>query len=143
MSDQPNATAERPTAAARTLWTIIALLLVLGGPVLYMLLLDVPLLRVTGAAAFGPMAGGAVVGLLVARRDRRRWVRVVAGLDCVLAIGFAVAFFGLATLPDSPELGRLTTVPDFTLPDHTGRPVTLSQTLQSGPVLLVFYRGHW
>jgi peroxiredoxin len=34
-------------------------------------------------------------------------------------------------------------VADFTLRDHLGVPVTLSAELASGPVLLVFYRGHW
>jgi peroxiredoxin Q/BCP len=29
--------------------------------------------------------------------------------------------------------------PDFTLPDTDGKPVTLSQLLQQGPVILAFY----
>jgi len=33
--------------------------------------------------------------------------------------------------------------PDFTLPDQSGAPWCLSAALQSGPVLLVFYRGDW
>jgi peroxiredoxin len=33
--------------------------------------------------------------------------------------------------------------PDFTLPDATGRPVTLSERLKEGPVVLKFYRGGW
>ena len=35
------------------------------------------------------------------------------------------------------------TAPDFTLPDATGRPVSLASLLASGPVVLVFYRGNW
>jgi peroxiredoxin len=34
-------------------------------------------------------------------------------------------------------------VPDFTLPDAFGHPVTLSHLLQHGPVVLTFYRGAW
>ncbi len=34
-------------------------------------------------------------------------------------------------------------VPDFTLPDATGKPVTLSSLLAKGPVVLAFYRGGW
>lgn len=34
-------------------------------------------------------------------------------------------------------------VPDFTLPDALGNPVTLSHLLQQGPVVIVFYRGAW
>ena len=33
--------------------------------------------------------------------------------------------------------------PDFELPDQDGRPWRLSDQLQAGPVLLVFYRGDW
>jgi len=33
--------------------------------------------------------------------------------------------------------------PDFTLPDIQGNPVTLSELLKKGPVVLVWYRGGW
>jgi len=33
--------------------------------------------------------------------------------------------------------------PDFSLPDQTGRTVSLSTVLQRGPALVVFYRGEW
>ncbi|TFE26707.1 redoxin domain-containing protein [Cohnella luojiensis] len=33
--------------------------------------------------------------------------------------------------------------PDFTLEDATGKPVTLSEELAKGPVIIVFYRGEW
>ncbi|MFM9978500.1 MAG: peroxiredoxin-like family protein [Sphingomonadaceae bacterium] len=33
--------------------------------------------------------------------------------------------------------------PDFTLPDHEGKPVRLSRVLRDGPVILTFYRGGW
>lgn len=33
--------------------------------------------------------------------------------------------------------------PAFTLPDATGRSVTLGELLASGPVVLTFYRGEW
>lgn len=35
------------------------------------------------------------------------------------------------------------TAPDFTLPDATGRKVSLFDTLKQSPVILVFYRGGW
>jgi peroxiredoxin len=34
-------------------------------------------------------------------------------------------------------------MPDFTLPDANGRPVTLSRLLLRGPVVVSFYRGDW
>ncbi len=33
--------------------------------------------------------------------------------------------------------------PDFTLPDATGKSVSLYEALKKGPVVLVFYRGEW
>ncbi len=35
------------------------------------------------------------------------------------------------------------TAPDFTLNDATGKPVSLSKMLKSGPVVLTWYRGGW
>ena len=35
------------------------------------------------------------------------------------------------------------TAPDFTLPNATGQPVNLYDTLSHGPVILSFYRGGW
>ena len=40
-------------------------------------------------------------------------------------------------------LGVGDTAPDFSLPDAMGRPVSLSEMLRSGPVVLTFYRGSW
>ena len=34
-------------------------------------------------------------------------------------------------------------VPDVTLPDEDGRPVSLASLLARGPVVLSFYRGRW
>lgn len=143
MSEQRSARREGSPASARAQLAVFALLLVLAGPGLYMVLIDVPVLRSTGALAFALLAAGTALGLLVAWRDRRRWVWVLAGLDGLASLGFTVGFFGLARLPESPSAPALVSAPDFTLPDHTGAPVTLSQALDSGPVLLVFYRGHW
>lgn len=33
--------------------------------------------------------------------------------------------------------------PDFTLPDAQGRPLSLSDSLRTGPVVVTFYRGGW
>jgi AhpC/TSA family len=33
--------------------------------------------------------------------------------------------------------------PGFTLPDALGQPVTLSEFLKQGPVVVTFYRGEW
>lgn len=40
-----------------------------------------------------------------------------------------------------PQPGE--TAPDFELPDSTGTPRRLSELCSAGPLVLVFYRGHW
>ena len=89
------------------------------------------------------MSLGAAAGLIAAMRDRRVWVRVVCGINIVLLLLFTVMFYGLARLPAAPKFTDLEIAPDFTLIDHTGQPLTLSEARAAGPVLLVFYRGHW
>lgn len=41
----------------------------------------------------------------------------------------------------APKPGE--TMPDFVLPDETGRLVSLSRLLEAGPVVVSFNRGHW
>jgi cytochrome oxidase Cu insertion factor (SCO1/SenC/PrrC family) len=33
--------------------------------------------------------------------------------------------------------------PDFVLPAHDGRTVSLAELVAGGPAIVVFYRGHW
>lgn len=49
----------------------------------------------------------------------------------------------LAKKMPSPGLKVGEQAPDFTLPDAQGNPVTLSDALSKGPVILAFYRGAW
>ena len=42
---------------------------------------------------------------------------------------------------NAPEVGDL--MPPFTLPDETGRLVSLDDLLDQGPVVVAFHRGHW
>lgn len=39
--------------------------------------------------------------------------------------------------------GKGDRAPDFTLANYQGQPVSLSQKLSEGPVVLGFYRGGW
>ena len=47
-----------------------------------------------------------------------------------------------AAMP-SPGLKVGEKAPDFTLPNSKGQDVTLSKSLEDGPVVLTFYRGGW
>jgi hypothetical protein len=40
-------------------------------------------------------------------------------------------------------LNKGDTAPDFVLPNAMGRPVSLTELLKQGPVVLSFYRGGW
>jgi peroxiredoxin len=40
-----------------------------------------------------------------------------------------------------PDVGDC--APDFTLPDSTGAPCSLGSLVAAGPLVLLFFRGHW
>ena len=40
-----------------------------------------------------------------------------------------------------PQAGAI--APDFSVPDSAGAMQTLDALCKSGPLVLVFYRGHW
>jgi peroxiredoxin len=40
-----------------------------------------------------------------------------------------------------PQVGHV--APDFTLPDSSGHPRRLSELTEKGPLVLIFFRGHW
>lgn len=65
-----------------------------------------------------------------------------------LAVGFLilVAFVNATTAQTrtvAKPIGIGETAPDFTLVDHHGTKVTLSDSKGQSPVVLVFYRGYW
>ena len=72
----------------------------------------------------------------------------VLAAAAVLAAASAVAVTSLSE-PGAPPPTRsqpLTVgarAPDFTLPDRRGRKTSLAKLLETGPVAIVFYRGHW
>lgn len=87
------------------------------------------------------------LALLVAAFRQRR-ARAVASIAALLAtLSTAVLLLLVHVVSDDlppppPELAVGRPAPDFSLPDETGRPVTLA-SLHGRPALLVFYRGFW
>jgi len=128
-----------------TTWLAISgLALVLAGPISYALLLRVPWVRSTAAPNLALVAVGLALGLIAAVRARHGWPVWLAAGDVLLTLMFVGALFGLFRLPAPSQVpGEQAPAPDFTLPDQDGQPVTLSSFRGKGPVLLVFYRGHW
>ena len=51
------------------------------------------------------------------------------------------AYGAYKNAPDAPRMGD--TLVDFTLPKARGGIFTLSEALKQGPMLIMFYRGHW
>ena len=121
----------------------ISLVLVLGGGISYVMLLDVPFLRSTGLLAFLVMGVGTALGVGALAKARRPWTWAVAGANVLMTAMFTYYFFVFAVLPEARGLSRLARAPDFAVLDHSGRTVRLGDALAAGPVLLVFYRGHW
>ena len=131
------------TRAARHSWlTWGSLLLVLAAPISFVLTLEQPFLRSTGALAFALLA----LGLLFALRGvvrRHRAARPILGAGVLLAGACVWGFFGLARLPQTHGVEAGALAPDFTLADSAGTRWSLRDARRQGPVLLVFYRGFW
>jgi hypothetical protein len=84
---------------------------------------------------------------------RGKVLSVVLTVIALLPAGLTVfAFVGTRKLPSAdaaPQVGQR--VPDFTLADTSGKPVSLDQLLAASAsqaqapkaVLLIFYRGYW
>lgn len=68
--------------------------------------------------------------------SRRSWSRVVLGLAALAAVGCRLQSRGT---PVADE----TAAPEFSLPDQDGNVTSLAGMRANGPVVLVFYRGHW
>lgn len=122
---------------------VVGTLLTLGGPIVYMLLMDNARMRASGAPAFGLMAAGVVLGLGAMLRDTRWRIRLAGVFNIVFASAFTYAFYWAAALPASYLVSTGSPAPEFVLPDQQGSPVILAEYREAGPVLLVFYRGHW
>jgi ABC-type transport system involved in cytochrome c biogenesis permease subunit len=137
-------------------WRIyVGFLVVLAGLFSYpLLLIDYPLFRdfpwlnlllfAAGLALLG-------VGLVRACRKPEQYRgRVVGPVVTLLSLAGVFMFcYGLLVIarqlppsPGAPRVGQK--APDFTLPDHDGKPVALADLLSgSRATLLIFYRGYW
>jgi len=123
-----------------TVRIVFSLVLFVLGPISWFGTIDSAELRATGATVWSCFASALYLGATAAWKDKRRWVRLVfAGELAFVALALWM-FFGMTKLPQGEQVARAA---DFTLPDQDGTPVTLSQELARGPVLLFFTRGHW
>ncbi len=124
--------------------SLFGMLITIVGGVSYFLLMDIPLIRNTAA----PNIALVVVGMAMAAwgvvKRRSKGTIISAGVSAFVGLGLILSLTVLMKLPEAEAVARTSdTLPDFTLPNQDGVPVTLSSYKGKGPVLLVFYRGHW
>jgi len=91
------------------------------------------------------IAAGLALSAVGVRRVRVRGrilARVLATISVAITAGFAWILYVLPALPPAvgPTVGA--PAPDFALSAPDGRTVRLAD-FRGGPLLLVFYRGHW
>lgn len=123
---------------------VLGLVLALGGIGAYAALLRVAAVRNHPELYVLACAVGTVLAIMGLRRPHRwpTWVALV--VTALLLVGTATFNFVLARVPGgSPSVRVGERPPDFTLPDASGRPVTLADFRGKKPVIVVFYRGHW
>lgn len=128
----------------RLAWCVLlAWLLIVLSIASYFILLDVPWVRATAAQVWIALAIAVALAVYCWPRDRRKRTRIGSG-GIVAFAAFAVwAFFVAARLPHStaPSIGQIAPTAEFV--DVDGKPFLIPAAAESGPILLVFYRGHW
>ena len=109
----------------------------------YFVLMDVAWIRSTAGPVWVALALAVGIAAYCWPRDGRVRTRVGAGSIFLFALFALWAFFVAARLPESraPAIGQAVPNAEFVAPD--GTPFVVSEVAKSGPVLLVFYRGHW
>jgi AhpC/TSA family len=125
---------------------VLSVLVAIAAIAAYVLLIRVPLVRNHPEGYVIAFALATVLAALaVVRAQTRRWPAWLAlGLSSLLLVGGAWFNFVAARVPDTPTALRVgEPPPDFTLPDASGRPVSLADYRGQKPVVLVFYRGYW
>jgi len=123
---------------------IVGTVLVFGGAISYMLLLDNAWIRSTTLPNIVLIVVGmALCGWAIVKKPGKITLAcgVLGGLG---GLAFIFAMFVAFSLPPPPDATGLdAAATSFSLPNQDGRQVSLSSFRGKGPVLLVFYRGHW
>lgn len=123
---------------------LMGLATTLVGGVSYWFLLNVPFIRNTALPNVALVVIGmglAVWGVI----QKRGWMTITSlVLSLLVGGGLMAALFVLMRLPAPEQVATtIETIPDFTMPNQEGRGVGSADFRGRGPLLLVFYRGHW
>ncbi len=137
------ASAAVPTGRYKTLaWSGLALS-ALGG-IAYFAVIGGLLMR-ANAVPFAVVTGIGLLLTTVAIFQRPGKLTILTAVPSyMLGLGFILSVFVLMKLP-APQQGLAVgnVPPPLTLPNQDGQPISLADYRGKGPVLLVFYRGHW
>ena len=122
----------------------LSVLVAAGGLAAYVLLFRVAAVRNHPEGYVVAFAVATALAALALARARRWYVWVALGLSTLLLAGGAWVNFVVARIPDEPTALRVgEPALDFTLPDASGRTVSLADYRGKKEVVLVFYRGYW
>ena len=123
---------------------LLSALVAVGGIATYILLFRVALVRNHPEGYVIALLVATAVAALALRRSRRWTSWLALGFSSLLLVAGAWFNFVGARVPDTPTALRVgERAPDFTLPDASGRPVSLADYRGKKSVVLVFYRGYW
>jgi cytochrome oxidase Cu insertion factor (SCO1/SenC/PrrC family) len=121
----------------------LSIVVALGAVAAYVLLFHVTVVRNHPEGYVVAFAVAVVLAGLALRRSRRWYVWPALVLSVGLLVLGAWTYVA-ARIPATPTALRVgERPPDFTLPDASGRPVSLADYRGKKPVVLVFYRGYW
>jgi len=73
----------------------------------------------------------------------RLGARLAWGAPGYVGAVLAISGAGCRLHTEAAPVAEQARAPDFELPAHDGRTVTLAELVARGPAVLVFYRGHW
>jgi AhpC/TSA family protein len=122
----------------------LSVVVAVGAVVAYVGLLRVPLVRNHPEGYVVAFAVATALAALALRRSRRWYAWLALGLSILLLVAGTWTNFVVARIPATPTALRVgERPPDFTLPDASGRPVSLADYRGRKPVILIFYRGYW
>jgi hypothetical protein len=142
-----NATSSQGTSRAGGgfLRSVIGLVLVITGLVSYLFLLDHHWIRTWAIPNIALMLVGTWFAWTAVQR-RPRWAGITASVLTTPLTLFFIAIMYVIQPPAAEGL-KSTALSLASLPtplqDHQGNSVSLAGYAGKGPVLLVFYRGHW
>jgi hypothetical protein len=124
---------------------VLSLAIAIGAAAAYAFLLRVAIVRNHPEAyviAFALATALSVVA--VVRAKSRRWPAWIAlAISSLFLVGGGWFNFVAARVPNTPTALRVgERPPDFTLPDASGRSVSLADYRGKKPVVIVFYRGY-